>query len=57
MENVVLEKIQEDVEEIKRQLTHLNAVLEEKMSEEDVADLEQALTELKSGKAKRIEDV
>ena len=48
--NVTLEEIHRDVEEIKKQLSFISAILVEKMSEEDIADYEQAMKEYKEGK-------
>lgn len=57
MEEITLNEIHRDVEDIKRQLNYLSSVLVEQMTEEDKADLEQALREYKAGKTKSIEAI
>ncbi|MBS3067273.1 hypothetical protein J4450_01105 [Candidatus Micrarchaeota archaeon] len=54
--NVTLEEIHRDVEEIKKQLSFISAILVEKMSEEDIADYEQAMKEYKEGKTTKLSD-
>ena len=56
-ENVTLEEIHKDVEEIKKQLTFISSILIEKMSEEDIADYEQAMKEYKKGNATKLSDL
>ena len=57
MENVTLEEIHKDVEEIKKQLTYITSMLVEKMSDEDIADFEQAMKEHKQGKTTKLSDL
>ena len=54
--NVTLEEIHRDVEEIKKQLSFISGILVEKMSEEDIADYEQAMKEYKEGKTTKLSD-
>ena len=54
--NVTLEEIHRDVEEIKKQLSFISAILVEKMSQEDIADYEQAMKEYKEGKTTKLSD-
>ena len=56
-ENVTLQEIHKDVEEIKKQLSYISAILVEKMSEEDISDYEQAMKEYKEGKTTKLSDL
>ena len=56
-ENIMLQEIHKDVEEIKKQLSHISAMLVEKMSNQDIADYEQAMKEYKEGKTTKLSDL
>ncbi len=57
MESVMLNEIHKDVEDIKRQLNYLSTILVEKMTSEDIKDLEQAQKEYLEGKTKTIDEL
>ncbi len=57
MEDIVIDHIHKDVEDIKRQLNYITSVLVERMTDEDAADLEQALKEYRTGKTKTIDEI
>ncbi len=56
MHNATLEEIHKDVEEIKKQLSFISALLVERMSEGDIADYDAALKEHKEGKTTKLSD-
>ncbi|MEK6979603.1 MAG: hypothetical protein AABW86_05245 [Candidatus Micrarchaeota archaeon] len=56
-ENTMLDEIHKDIEQIKRQLSVLSAILVDRMSKEDIADYEKAMQEYKRGATVKLSDL